>query len=212
MVTDFVEWLKSQSNDPRRWVVTGKGPSFKSAYECKDGCYRFFCLNDAAIMMADRAHVAHFTDWEAYVRARDALPKSTIIVMPWRPHEKNAVGRRTLMDWHLFDPQIGVRLASRTLMTYHSDLDKKPTIPGLTKVRVRKFSAVAAINLLGAGGVKKIWLSGIDGGKLYADCFDTSSLLSNGRKSFSDQNSEIERAKFSYKLELNSLQEYLNAR
>lgn len=209
MVTDFVKWLKSQSNDPRKWVVVGKGPSFKSAYECQEEGFRFFCLNDAAIMMADRAHVAHFTDWEAYVRAREALPKSTIIVMPWRPHEKNTVGRRTLMDWHLFDPQIGVRLASRTLMTYHSDLDKKPTMPGLSKVRVRKFSAVAAVNLLGAGGVKKIFLSGIDGGKLYADCFDTSTLLSNGQRSFSAQNSEIERAKAAYRLELSCLSERL---
>lgn len=208
MITDFVKWLKSQSNDPRKWVVVGKGPSFKDAYECQDPGFRFFCLNDAAIMMGDRAHIAHFTDWEAYQRAGD-LPRHTIVVMPWRPHEKNAVGRRTLMDWHRFDSRVGVRLASKTLMTYHSDLDKKETIPGLTKVRVRKFSAVAAVNLLGAGGVKQIFLSGIDGGKLYADCFDTSTLLSNGQRSFNAQNSEIERAKSAYRLELSRLSERL---
>ncbi len=208
MVIDFVTWLKTQHNDPRKWAVCGKGPSFKSAYECPDPSFRYFCLNDAAIMMGDRAHVAHFTDWEAYVRAGD-LPRHTIVVMPWRPHEKNVVGRRTLMDWHRFDSGIGIRLASGTLLTYHSDRDKRDRRPGLTEIRVRKFSAVAAINLLGAGGVKKIWLSGIDGGKLYADCFDTSSLLTNGRKSFSDQNSEIERARIAYKLELNQLSEYL---
>lgn len=194
MIRDFVTEFRRQG-DGRPWVVVGKGPTFGLAHRLKY-THWLFCLNDAAGHAP--ADFAHFTDWEAFRRVQDSAhptPPGAVIVMPWHPHVDSKVGKRSLVDWAGLYPELGPLMVSGRLLSYRSDLDKRPCPANLTTVRVRKFSAVAAVNLLAMAGARRILLAGVDGGTKYADCFDTVSLLRNGRSSFDSQWPEIQRAR-----------------
>jgi hypothetical protein len=66
--------------------------------------------------------------------------------------------------------------------------------PDYPVIRVRYFSAVAAINLLvAAGHTEEIYTLGVDGGTRYNPVFDTKDRLSNGRSSFDIQFDEFEK-------------------
>lgn len=185
-----VKFIREQGH--RAWLVLGKGPTFANLRREHLTGRGVIALNHAAKEMAYRfgevPFLAHFTDWEACL---DCLPAfgddaKVTLVLPWYPHSQCRVSKISL-------PQ---RLAGlvRTfpVCSYQSSLaGRLPSPAWLTRVRVRLFSAVAAVNLLAAAGVKQVHTLGVDGGTAYADMFDAKDRLANGQRSFDCQWAEI---------------------
>ena len=179
--------------EPKPWLVAGKGPSFGRGFGR-------LALESARMNVLALNHAMNFVETTlGHVTDLDVLPDITrepqFLVMPWHPHVGNKPGRATLDELIPSTPLLARLAYEGRVLWYNSSLCPKALRrKGPPVVRVRYFSAVAAINLLGAAGIKKVSTVGIDGGTKYAEQFDPKTLLSNGRKSFDVQFQEIELA------------------
>jgi hypothetical protein len=90
------------------------------------------------------------------------------------------------------------------LLTYNSTLAKKKK-ESLPVIKVRLFSAVAALNILVSAGVRTVFSLGIDGGSSYASDFDKATLLLNGRSSFDAQFAEMAKTIKKHKIKYSPL-------
>lgn len=177
------------------WCVVGKGPSLDLHAALDLSQYRLLTLNDACTVVPP--DVAHFTDLEALrrceYRLEDPGPRLQYLCLPWHPHADNRPHHRDLLAWAEEYPVIREYGATDRLLSYNSSLaDRLPRKKGLRDVRVRFFSAVAALNLVAASGQKKLYSLGVDGGDGYAVCVSQEGRLANGRESFDVQFAEIE--------------------
>lgn len=176
------------------WLVLGKGPTAVRVAELPPQHYRLLTLNDAVrLAPTPLLTFAHFTDYEAWRRqAGYVAERDFTAVLPWLPHQRMKPGPDTLLALCRRDRDLQWLLAQNRLLCYNSTLaGPKKRRPGLGLVRVRLFSAVAAFNLLGAAGVRKVHSLGVDGGTEYAPCFDPAHRLANGRASFGPQLPEL---------------------
>lgn len=196
MITDVVGWVQKRKERP--WVVVGKGPSFAERdryplHEC-----RLLTLNHACLRL--KADLAHFTDLEAYRSCTQHLAEDnhSQVVLPWHPHENmepHPWSLMTLVENSYHHDRSLYRLSQQgRLLSYNSSrVPATKHKSSLCTIRVRYFSAVAAVNILAAADVKTIWTLGIDGGHTYAPDFDQADCLKNGRPSFDVQFREFER-------------------
>lgn len=171
------------------WLVVGKGPTFARAHEVDWDRYHVIALNHA--MTASPALVGHAIDIEVIDQLGESVLEVPMVVMPWLPNVDCRQSKTTL-DQHLKGrPHLAKLAAKRRLYFYNRDQGLHKLRRRGPLVRVRLFSAVAAVNLLAVGGVKEIFTIGVDGGSSYAPNFDKKTLLVNGRASFDEQFREI---------------------
>jgi len=112
------------------------------------------------------------------------------IVTPWEPHINFVPGGVPAPN--LFaNKDLNIDIP---ILWYNSDRSKKLMMQSGPVVRVKLFSACAAVNLLANAGVKEIYTVGVDGGKGYSKEFDPKDKLANGRTSFDGQTKEFKLA------------------
>jgi hypothetical protein len=191
----FFEWFHGRSVDLERpWLILGKGPSFAKLKEFDLSQYRTMSLNHAV-----REHpvtVAHMIDYDVVDACGETILKNAeFLVIPWFPHVNNRPGRRNLEELAQISPILRRMDKQGRLLWYNHS--RAPQQHGDSPVvRVRFFSAVAALNLLAQAGVRTIRSLGVDGGATYSEAFSDlrdKTLLSNRRSTFDRQFEEMAR-------------------
>jgi hypothetical protein len=186
----WFDWLDLRAK-PKPWLIVGKGPTFARADEVDWDKYNVLSLNHA--MTVAPTFVGHAYDIEVIDQLGESLLKVPVVVMPWLPNESCKPSKITLDQRLKGRPHLTEMAKTKRLMFYDSSTAPVKLRRGRYRsvVRVRFFSAVAAVNLLAVSGVKQIFTLGVDGGSSYAPNFDKKTLLVNGRTSFDIQFKEI---------------------
>ena len=192
---NFFEWFRNGSIDFKQpWLILGKGPTFTKRREFDLSQYRTMSLNHA--VREQRVTVAHMIDYDVVAACGETiLQNSEVLVLPWFPHFNNRPGRRSLEELSQVSPLLRRMNEEGRLLWYNHS--RAPHQHGDSPVvRVKFFSAVAALNLLAQAGVRTIRSLGIDGGANYSKEFTDlkdKTLLANSRSSFDRQFEEIAR-------------------
>jgi len=195
LMQSFFEWFVAKGMDPNRpWLILGKGPSFTKRKEHDLTPYHTMSLNHVVLEQA--VTVAHMIDYDVVDGCGESiLNNAQFLVLPWVPHINNRPGRHNLEELAQIHPLLRSMNAQGRLLWYnHSRARQRHGDSPV--VRVKLFSAVAALNLLVLAGVHKICSLGVDGGANYSKEFDDlkdKTLLSNRRSSFDRQFEEIAR-------------------
>jgi hypothetical protein len=184
----FFDWYSTLSpTDAGRWIIFGKGPSFSRRGEFDLSAYRTLTLNH--VIRDQLADVAHIIDIDVVEDCAEALDGARVVVLPWYPHQRNKVGRRTLDQWCADLPVLQRLRASDRLLWY--DLSTSSIRHGDGPVvQATYFSAEAALNLLALAGAREVRSLGIDGGQAYSSEFkdlNDKTRLNNGHRSFDKQ-------------------------
>jgi hypothetical protein len=185
----FFEWFAAQPADrTSRWVIFGKGPSFARRGEFDLSAYRTLSLNH--VVRDQRVDVAHMIDIDVAEACREALERNAaVVVLPWYPHERNHVGKRTLAEWVEKLPILEQLDKSGRLLWYDLSTSPRRYGPGPT-VQATYFSAEAGLSLLALAGARHVRSLGVDGGASYSQEFNDlrdKTLLSNGYQNFDKQ-------------------------
>ena len=181
----FFDWFSEQAPAERPWLILGKGPSFSRRQEFDLSAYNVLTLNH--VVRQQPARVAHMIDLDVAVDCGPALQDNAdVVVLPWRPHVRNKVGRKDLAALLPETPVLEALDRQGRLLYY--DLNTAPRRDAERPVvRATFFSAEAALHLLALAGARTIRSLGVDGGASYgrefADLRDRT-LLNNGHKSF----------------------------
>lgn len=183
------------------WLIVGKGPTALRSVDFSG--YNVLTLNHAC-RIPPNADLALFMDIEAFYACLPYLIDSKIkVVLPWVPHENMRPSKHNLAHFVSENKLLSNIYSEERLFSFNST-----TVPPahhaafLPVIRVRYFVAVAAVNILAAAGQRTVYTLGVDGGKEYAEGFDKSDLLKNGRGSFDIQFAEFARTKNEVGLEL----------
>jgi len=191
----FFEWFAAKGIDPSQpWLILGKGPSFAKRNEVDLKPYHTMSLNH--VVREQQVTVAHMIDFDVVDGCGESLlHNAQFVVLPWVPHVSNHPGRQNLAELAQRHPLLRrIDEQGRLLWYNHSKVRERHGDSPV--VRVRFFSAVAALNLLVLAGAQKIRSLGIDGGATYSQEFDDlkdKTLLANNRSSFDRQFEEIAR-------------------
>lgn len=190
----FFEWFDARVDKNKPWLILGKGPSFSQRTKFDLRPYYTMSLNHA--VRKQRVTVAHIIDYDVVEACEDAIfHNAQFLVLPWFPHMRNRPGHHDLSGLVEVNRVLRtMRDQGRLLWYSHSRAPRKDSEAPI--VRVRFFSAVAALNLLAFAGVRKIRSLGIDGGASYSWEFEDladKTLLSNRRSSFDRQFEEFAR-------------------
>lgn len=187
------DWIKSRDLS-RPWLILGKGPSFSRRHEFDTSGYHTLGLNH--VVRGQQVDVAHAIDVEVIqqVPADKWLQNAGVLVMPWHPHQNSTATSKTLPEWVSETPILRQLDKHRRLLWYNLVTGERfQDGPSGPVVGVKFFSVEAVLNLLAGGGVKTIRTLGIDGGAHYASEFADLRPLTNGRRTFDDQQQEITR-------------------
>jgi len=191
----FFEWFDAKGIDPNQpWLILGKGPSF--AKRTASDLQRHYTLSLNHVVREQPVTVAHMIDFDVVDSCGESLLNNAqVAVLPWIPHINNRPGPRNLAELAESHPLLRRLSEQGRLLWYnHSKARQRNGVSPV--VRVRFFSAVAALNLLVLAGVHKIRSLGVDGGATYSEEFDDlkdKTLLANSRSSFDRQFEEIAR-------------------
>lgn len=187
----FFDWYAKECDNNQSWLILGKGPSFDKFTQYDLSTFSLMSLNHVVSKMPVK--VAHIIDLDVVETCADDIDKNAeYLVLPWVPHENNKPCNSDLGRLVKSNGFLAKLSQQRRLLYYHHLASKKTGDDPL--VRVSFFSSEAAINLLALCGTKQIRTLGIDGGNTYNQAFshlNDVTLLSNGRKSFNKQFSEI---------------------
>lgn len=184
---NFFDWYREKA-DERPWLILGKGPSFakRDAYDM--GAYRLFSLNHVVRELP--VQVAHIIDYDVVDACGDALvDNAEVLVMPWFPHVGNTPGAKSLEALAEENPTLK-RLNEQGRLLWYNLSTAKEAHGDSPVVKVRYFSADAALNLLATAGAKTVRSLGVDGGQTYSQDFNDlkdKTLLANGRSTFNKQ-------------------------
>jgi len=192
----FFEWFQAEGIDPNKpWLILGKGPSFSKRGQFDLTAYSTLSLNH--VVREQPVTVAHMIDYNVVEGCGEALlTNAQHVLLPWIPHINNTPGSETLAELAQRDEILRQLAEQGRLLYYNLSTARKRNIEGPV-VRVRFFSAEAALNLLAMAGVRKVRSLGIDGGIIYSGEFDdlkNKTLLANTRDSFDKQFQEIARS------------------
>jgi hypothetical protein len=191
---DFFTWFKTEVDKTRGWLILGKGPSFTKRKQFDLTKYYTFSLNHAVRELP--VTVAHMIDYDVVDACGEAIAKNAkYLVLPWIPHFHNRPGRHSLEELSQTQAILRKMKAEGRLLWYnHSRAWRRNGNSPV--VRVKFFSAVAALNLLAQAGARTVRSLGVDGGSAYGNEFSDlkdQTLLSNRRSSFDRQFEEIAR-------------------
>jgi Glycosyl transferase family 8 len=195
MIRSFFEWFKEAGIDSRKpWLVLGKGPSFAKRNHYDLSLFYTLALNHAVREL--RVMVAHMIDYGVVDDCGEALlTNAQYVLLPWIPHINNIPGSATLAELARGNQFLRRLDEQGRLLCYNLSTARHRKLDGPV-VRVRYFSAEAALNLLSTAGVRTVRSLGLDGGAAYSDEFDDlkdKTLLVNARESFDLQFQEIAR-------------------
>jgi len=203
-LASFFEWHHLCRLD-QPWLIVGKGPTFAERSRHDLDGYNVLTLNDAIVHLPQAA-VAHFTDWEAFVRCVDAIGASACVVcLPWHPHFAFKPAEHSLPELLTWGGAQIQSLAQRVVYYHASTARGRGRIPGEPMVPVKFFSAEAALSLLAIAGVKVVRTLGVDGGTEYAPEFAGLTPLENGRPSFDAQFLRMRQTAAKYGVDLKAL-------
>jgi hypothetical protein len=184
-VRSFFEWIAQLQDFERPWLMLGKGPSFAERTKYDLGDYHLLSLNHA--VREQPVLVAHIIDLDVVQACEEALDQhARVVVMPWYPHVRNAVGERSLADLVPTVPALARLAEAGKLLWYDLSTSARRHGPGPV-VRATYFSAEAALNLLATAGVRRVRTLGVDGGATYSADFEDlreGTLLANGHATF----------------------------
>jgi hypothetical protein len=191
----FFEWFHSDTvNQLQPWLILGKGPSFSKRTQFDLNPYHKISLNHAVRELPVR--VAHVIDLDVVNDCGEIiLHNAEFLVLPWMPHIRSRPGPHDLGEVAQTHPVLRALDRQGRLLWYNHSRARYQR-DGSPVVRVKFFSAVAAINLLAQAGVRTIRSLGVDGGAAYSEEFTDlrdKTLLSNRRSSFDRQFEEIAR-------------------
>ncbi|MGH8614703.1 MAG: glycosyltransferase [Gammaproteobacteria bacterium] len=191
----FFGWFaKTLGGAGRPWLILGKGPSFSKLTEFDVSEYRTLSLNHA--VRERKVDVAHIIDYDVVEHCGESLLQNAgVLVMPWHPHMQNKPSYKTL-EMLVAGNRILERLDAEGRLLWYNLSTAKSHRSDAPVVRVKYFSAEAALNLLATAGVRHMRSLGVDGGAAYSTAFDDlkeKTLLANSRTSFDDQFREIAR-------------------
>jgi hypothetical protein len=189
----FFQWFTDSGIDPNRpWLILGKGPSFASRNGRDLECYHTMSLNH--VVREQPVTVAHMIDFDVVDACGESLLNNAqVVVLPWVPHVNNRPGRNNLAELAQIHPLLR-RINEQGRLLWYNHSKARQRNGDSPVVRVRFFSAVAALNLLALAGVHTIRSLGVDGGTSYSKEFDDlkeKTLLANSRSSFDRQFEEI---------------------
>jgi hypothetical protein len=185
-LASFFDWYNSNLFS-KPWLIVGKGPTFDSIHKVNLHDYNVLGLNH--VMYRIPCLLGHAIDYDVFTMSeRNLLCRH--IVTPWEPHINFVPGGVPAPN--LFaNKDLNIDIP---ILWYNSDRSKKLMMQSGPVVRVKLFSACAAVNLLANAGVKEIYTVGVDGGKGYSKEFDPKDKLANGRASFDGQTKEFKLA------------------
>ena len=195
MIEAFTDWFHRTRVDGRPWLILGKGPSFGRLAEFGPDGFRLLSLNHVVRELP--VEVAHIIDLDVVDACADVLQRQArVLVMPWYPHVRNRVGRRTLEGIVPGHPVLA-RLAAEGRLLWYNLSTAPDARPGSPVVPVSYFSAEAALGLLARSGARVVRSLGVDGGTAYGAAFDDlkeKTRLNNGHPSFNLQFAGIARS------------------
>lgn len=198
----FFEWYQSQHIDAQKpWLILGKGPSFarRSEYDLN----RFYTLSLNHVVREMPVMVAHIIDYDVIDACGETLERNAeVLVMPWVPHTDGTRGTLNLGELverneilRRMDKQGRLLWYNLSAPFYNSQA--KDLVHGSSPiVKVRYFSAEAAVNLLVQSGARQVRTLGLDGGTTYNRAFDDlkdKTLLNGEHFRFDKQFREISR-------------------
>lgn len=184
---ELAAWQRDTGLPDRPWLLLGKGPTFSRRGDYDVSSYNTMSLNH--VVIKQQVDVAHMLDWEVAEACAEALSEQAgVVVMPRHP---NIAFRPSTLNIAALLPYLPPlqRLAEQGRLIVYSREGVDDDRPG-PHIRVRYFSAEAALDVLGHCGVKDVRTLGIDGGKSYAAAFESSmpsTRLANGQPSFDRQ-------------------------
>lgn len=202
---NLFDWFKSGWND-RSWLILGKGPTFAKRVDFDLTRYHLLGLNH--VCREQPVLLAHLIDLDVIDDLDEVLERNAqFLAMPWVPHVRNEGSRLSRLR---YGPTILSRRSLDVLARGHPilrrldeqgrllwyNLSTAPPHGSSPIVRVRYFSAEAALHLLATAGVQTIRSLGIDGGASYSLDFEDlkdKTLLANTRSSFDGQFAEFAR-------------------
>jgi hypothetical protein len=189
----FFQWFSASGIDPDHpWLIFGKGPSFAMRNGMDLKRYHTMSLNH--VVREQSVTLAHIIDLDVVDACGGSLlDNAQVVVLPWVPHVNNRPGSNNLAELAQYHPLLR-RLNEHGRLVWYNHSKARQRNGDSPVVRVRFFSAVAAVNLLVLAGVRTIRSLGIDGGANYSEEFydlKERTLLANGRSSFDRQFEEI---------------------
>jgi hypothetical protein len=203
-LVSFFEWHDLCRAD-LPWLILGKGPSFAARSRYDLAGYNVLTLNDA-ITYHTQADVAHFVDYEAFLRCTPALRAcSATIAMPWHPHMEFKPADESLPE--LLVGAGHADLAPRVAYYHASTARSRGRLPLEPLVHVKFFSAEAALSLLAVAGARVVRTLGVDGGRDYAPEFAGLKPLENGARSFDAQFLRMRQTAAKHKVDFRALGE-----
>jgi hypothetical protein len=185
---DILEWSRRTDLNARPWLVLGKGPSYRKIHNVDTSKYSLLSLNH--VVRERPVEVAHVIDLRVVLDcARAIYDNARVLLMPLHPHLDSRPGPTRLEQ---LVPEITVlkQLADEGRLYWYNASTWKDADPASPTIRVRFFSAEAAIGILATCGARTVRSLGVDGGASYAGEFGDlvgATLLANGHQSFDRQ-------------------------
>ncbi len=184
---ELTEWFAGAGLPPRPWLVLGKGPTFDRLPTFDVSGYNRLSLNH--VVNEVDVDVAHIVDVDVVGGCADGLRhRCRWLVMPRHPHLRSTHSDRALEDWFGEYPVLEELDREGRLVWYN--LSGGPVHGRSPVIGAKRFSAEAALNLLGTLGVRQVRSLGIDGGRSYGAAFQhlaAETMLANGASSFDEQ-------------------------
>lgn len=193
---EFAEWIRNVRFADKPWLVLGKGPTFARRGEFDLTGFNRVALNH--VVRELEVQIAHMIDADvAELCAESLLTNAEWVLMPLHPHIKNRPDpEQPLRKILERSPALQRVDQAGKLVAYPLEYVKNDALPRAPGIKVRYFSAEAALGILGEMGVKKIRTLGIDGGRQYSNDFKDladQTRLANGQPSFDVQFGEIKK-------------------
>jgi hypothetical protein len=192
IVIDLRQWASSHRLPDRPWLLLGKGPTFGRVREVRLDAFNVLGLNH--VVREVPVDVAHAIDLDVVAACADQLRENCgWLVLPRRPHIDFRPAPR-LLETFLDEIPILRELSDQGRLVYYN-LSNSPAVDDAPVIKVRFFSAEAALNILAFAGARTIRSLGIDGGRGYSSSFqdlEQETMLANGRESFDVQFAEID--------------------
>src|SRR5687768_2409460 len=158
----FFDWFAASGIDRNQtWVILGKGPSFaaRSRWDLK----RYHTISLNHVVREQPVTLAHMIDFDVVDACAESLVNNAqVVVLPWVPHINNRPGPNNLAELAQSHPVLR-RLDEQDRLLWYNHSKARQRNGESPVVRVRFFSAVAAINLLATAGVHTIRSLGVDG-------------------------------------------------
>lgn len=191
-VLDLMQWAGSFDVAAKPWLLLGKGPSFSRLPDVPTDEFSICTLNH--VIRERPADVAHIIDIDVVIDCADAIDKHAgVLLMPYHPHEQHKPSSKTLADYAAQVPVL-TRLAEQGRLVGYNLSSTVKRYHDSPLVKVKFFSAEAALNALAIAGARQVRSLGVDGGSQYAGSFadlDDKTRLANGHASFDGQFRQI---------------------